>query len=221
MRDRDTAGQAQLLRITVLLGGPVLLISAFTLYFALRGSHLPGAVVLLLYLLLLPLTGGIILLVDAATSRGASRLITEIHAGRTAPRPPGFSRQESLAAQGRLEEAAASYRTHLLEAPHDAAAWVALGRLLAGPVGDHAGAEAAYLSARRTGTRGEWERIIGNDLIDLYQRMGDGGRLQVELARFASLNKGTREGAAAAQRLRGMKSERRPPSPHGGEGDRG
>ena len=221
MARRDAAERAQLLRITVLLGGPLLLIGAFTLSFALRGSHLPGTVVLLLYLLLLPLTWGVILLVDAVTSRGASRLITEIHAGRTAPRQPGFSRQESLAAQGRLEEAAAAYRAHLLEAPHDPAAWVALGRLLAGPLGDHAGAESAYLSARRTGAGAEWERIIGNDLIDLYQRMGDGGRMQVELARFASLNQGTREGAAAAQQLRGMKSERRPPSPHGGEGDRG
>jgi alkyl hydroperoxide reductase subunit AhpF len=73
--------------------------------------------------------------------------------------------------------------------------------------GGHAGAEAAYLSARRTGAGSEWERIIGNDLIDLYQRMSDGGRMQVELARFASLNQGTREGAAAAEQLRGMKSE--------------
>ncbi len=221
MPRRDAAERAQLLRIVVLLGGPALIMGAFTVFFLVTRLRLHPAFLLVGLLLLLPMTWGLILLVDAATSRGASRLITEIHAGRTAPRPPGFSRQEALAAQGRLEEAAAAYRTHIQEAPLDAAAWVALGRLLAGPLADHAGAEAAYLSARRAGAGGEWERIIGNDLIDLYQRMGDGGRMQVELARFASLNRGTREGAAAAEQLRGMKSSRRPPSPHGGEGERG
>lgn len=206
MPERDAAERAQLLRIVVLLGGPTLIIGAFTVFFLVGRLRLPPAFLLLGLVLLLPLTWGLILLVDAATSRGASRLITEIHAGRTAARRPGFSRQEAMAAQGRLEEAAAAYRAHLLEDPDDTAAWVALGRLLAGPMADHAGAEAAYLSARRTGNGGEWERIIGNDLIDLYQRMGEGGRLQVELARFASLNQGTREGDAAAQILRGMKS---------------
>ena len=145
---------------------------------------------------LFPSPGDSILLVDAATSRGASRLITEIHAGRTAPRPPGFSRQEALAAQGRLEEAAAAYRPHLQEAP------AGRGRL------GRAGTPAGRSPGRRTRGRRpptsrraapaagrEWERIIGNDLIDLYQRMGDGGRMQVELARFASLNAGDTGGS--------------------------
>ena len=92
MQDRDTAEQAQLLRITVLLGGPALIIGAFTVFFLWRRLELLPAFLLLGLLLLLPMTWGLILLVDAATSRGATRFITELHAGRAAPTPPGFSR---------------------------------------------------------------------------------------------------------------------------------
>ena len=205
MTGRDAAERAQLLRIAVLLGGPVLLIGAFALYFVLRGSHLPALVVLLLYLLLLPATWGVILLVDAGTTRSAAGVITALHAAHTAPRPQGFSRQESLVAQGRHEEAAVAYRLHLLGAPHDIAAMVALGRLLAGPLGDAPGAEEAYLSARRLESGTGWERVIANDLIDLYARTGEDGRMRVELARFADRYRGTREGDAAAERLRAMR----------------
>lgn len=205
MTGRDAAEKAQLLRIVVLLGGPVLFILAMALYFVLRGSHLPGLVVLGLYLLLVPLTGGIILLVDAATSRSAAGVIHALHAAHTAPRPQGFSRQEALVAQGRHEEAATAYRLHLLGAPDDIAATVALGRLLGGPLGDTPGAEAAYQSARRLGPDAGWDRVIANDLIDLYERTGQDGRMRVELARFADRYRGTREGDAATERLRAMR----------------
>ena len=205
MPARDTAEQAQLLRITVLLGGPVLFIGALALYFALRNVHLSSAVVLLLYLLLLPATWGVILLVEAATTRSAAGVVTVLHAAHTAPRPQGFSRQEALVAQGRHEEAAEAYRIHLLEAPHDIAALVALGRLRAGPLGDGASAEATYLSARRLEAGTGWERVIANDLIDLYAKTGQEGRMLVELARFADRYRGTMEGDAAAVRLRAMR----------------
>ncbi|HQR16741.1 MAG TPA: hypothetical protein PK948_00135 [Gemmatimonadales bacterium] len=205
MPARDSAEQAQLLRLTVLLGGPVLFIGALALYFVLRGSHLPGLVVLLLYLLLLPATWGVILLAEAATTRSAVGVITALHAAHTAPRPQGFSRQEALVAQGRLEEAATAYRLHLLAAPDDIAAMVALGRLLGGPLGDTPGAEAAYQSARRLEPDAGWARVIANDLIDLFERTGQDGRMRVELARFADRYRGTREGDAAAERLRAMR----------------
>lgn len=205
MTGRDAAERAQLLRITVLLGGPVLFIGALALYFVLRGTHLPGAVVLLLYLLLLPLTWGVILFVDAATTHSAAGVVAALHAAHGAPRPQGFSRQEALVAQGRHEEAATAYRLHLLGAPHDIAAMVALGRLLAGPLGDAAEAEAAYLAARPLASGTGWERVVANDLIDLYERTGQDGRMRVELARFADRYRGTREGDAAAERLRAMR----------------
>lgn len=183
----------------------MLFIGALALYFVLRGSHLPGLVVLLLYLLLLPATWGVILLVEAGTTRSADGVVTALHAAHTAPRPQGFSRQEALVAQGRHEEAAAAYRLHLLGAPHDIAAMVALGRLLGGPLGDPPGAEAAYLAARRREPDTGWARVITNDLIDLYERTGQDGRMRVELARFADRYRGTREGDAAGERLRAMR----------------
>jgi len=205
VRDRDAAERAQLLRITALLGGPVLIIGTAALYFVSRKHDLPLGVVLLLFLLLLPATWGLILLVEAATERTAEQVVTSLHAGHATARAPGFSRQESLVAQGRLEEAAAAYHEHLREAPRDIAAMIALGRLLAGPLADAAGAEAAYLGARRLVPGPDWERVISNDLIDLYERTGQAGRRLVELARFAEYHRGTKAGDAAAERLRQLK----------------
>jgi hypothetical protein len=79
---------------------------------------------------------------------------------------------------------------------------VALGRLLAGPLGDPSGAEEAYRSARRLESGTGWERVIANDLIDLYGKTGQEGRMIAELARFADRYRGTREGDAAAGLLR-------------------
>jgi hypothetical protein len=62
-----------------------------------------------------------------------------------------------------------------------------------------------YQAARRTPRAHEWERVITTDLIDLYERTGEGGRLRVELARFAASCPGTRAGDAARARLTGLK----------------
>jgi len=205
MPKRDSAEKAQLLRIAVLLGGPALIIGVFAISFLASRAHLPAAVLLACLVLLLPATWGLILLVEVATTRTASGVVIALHAGHTAPRPQGFSRQEALVAQGKFEDAATAYRLHLLGAPGDIAAMVALGRLLAGPLADAEGAEATYVDARRLGPVADWERIIANDLIDLYERTGQEGRLQVELARFADRFRGTKAGDAAGERLRQLK----------------
>ena len=207
MQVRDSAEQAQLLRIALLLGGPALIISTGALYFVCSRFHLPDAIFVAGLILLLPATWGLILLVESAVSQGASGVVIALHAGHTAPRLPGFSRQEAMVAQGRLEEAAAAYRLHLAESPQDVAAWVALGRLLAGPMADAEGAEAACLQARRCAQEGNWDRIISNDLIDLYERTKQEGKLQHELARFGELRRGTKAGDAALERLRELKSD--------------
>ncbi len=221
MTQRDTAEQAQLLRIALLLGGPALIIGAFALGFAVKRFDLPVAVGLILLVLLFPATWGLILLVEHAVGRSSHALVTALHAGHAASPRPGFSRQEALVAQGRMDEAAAAYRLHLAESPQDVAALLALGRLLAGPMADADGAERAYLTARRCPAGTEWDRIISNDLIDLYERTKQEGRLRVELARFGALHRGTKASDAALDRLRALKADERPPSPHGGEGVRG
>jgi hypothetical protein len=221
MTGRDTAEQAQLLRIALLLGGPALIIGAFTVFFLWSRANLHPAFLFLGLILVLPLTWGLILLVEHAIGRSSQGLVTALHAGHAASPRQGFSRQEALVAQGRLDEAAAAYRLHLAEHPDDVAALLALGRLLAGPMADAEGAEAAYLTARRCSAAGDWDRIISNDLIDLYERTKQEGRLCVELARFGALHRGTNAGAAALERLRALKADERPPSPHGGEGVRG
>ena len=114
---------------------------------------------------------------------------------------------DALVAQGRLDDAATAYRLHLAGEPQDVAAWLALGRLLAGPLDDPDRAAEAYRAARRCPAAAAWERIITNDLIDLYEKTGQRGRLPVELARFTELHRGTTAGEAARDRLREVKDQ--------------
>lgn len=207
MTGRDAAERAQLLRIALLLGGPTLIIGAFTVFFLWSRAHLHPAFLILGLILLFPLTWGLILLVEHAIGRSSQGLVTALHAGHASSPRQGFSRQEALVAQGRLDEAVAAYRLHLAESPQDVGALVALGRLLAGPMADAEGAAAAYLTARRCPAGGDWDRIISNDLIDLYERTRQEGRLRVELARYGELHRGTNAGAAALERLRELKSD--------------
>jgi len=209
MPGRDAAERAQLLRIAVLLGPAILIIGGFSIFFLIGRKILPGWTAVPLLLVLPYLTWRAILMVESATDRAATGLLRELFAARAEAPRTGFSRQEALAARGRLEEAAASYRAHLLASPGDVAAYVALARLLAGPLGDFAGAEEAWLSARRLRPGPDWDRIITDDLIDLYQRTGQEGRLQVELARYAGTQRGSKGGDAAARRLRELKERER------------
>lgn len=206
MAARDAAERAQLLKIAFWLGGPMLIIGAGTIGFVGSRFHLPGWVVLLLFLSLPPLTWGAILLVERGTGSAARGLVTALHSANQEPQRTGFSAQEALVARGQLADAVALYRARLAEAPHDVEALLALGRLLCSSLGDYEGAAACFRTARRLATGPRWERAITNDLIDLYGRMGETGRLQGELARFAEANRGTREGIAAAERLRELRS---------------
>lgn len=207
MSGRDAAERAQLLRIAVLLGPPLLIIGCFALFFALRQQLLPPAVLLVLLVLLLPAAWGAILLVEASTDRSAHTVIRTLYAAGGPAARTGFSEMEALVARGKLLDAAERYRLHLAESPEDTAALVALGRLLAGPLGDPDGAVEAYRAARKTPRAAEWERVVTTDLVDLYERTGDGGRLRVELARFAAAARGTRAGEAARGRLHNLKWE--------------
>ena len=207
MTTRDTAELAQLLKIAFWLGGSMLIIGPATILFLARRFDLAAVVVVILLLLLLPATWGLILLVERGTAQASRGLITTLHAGNADAPGTGFSRQEALVAQGRLEDAAVAYRLHLADHPNDVAALVALGRLLGGPLADPEGAAAAYRTARQSPAGGDWDRIIANDLIDLYGRTGQEGRLRVELARFGETYRGTNAGDAAMARLRELKQE--------------
>jgi hypothetical protein len=202
---RDAAEKAQLLKIALWLGAPTLVIGTMTIGFAARQFHLPVSLVLLLFVLLFPATIGLILLVEAATARASHGFVTTLHAGHAVAAPPGFSRQEALVAQGRLEDAAVAYRLHLADHPQDVTALIALGRLLGGPLADPDGAAASYRAARQSAQGGDWDRIISNDLIDLYTKTREEGKLRVELARFGERYRGTNAGDAALARLRELK----------------
>jgi hypothetical protein len=207
MPGRDAAERAQLLRITVLLGGPTLIIGAFALYFIWHRFHLPASLFLPAIVLLLPATWGLILLVDVATTRSAHGVVIALHAGHAKSQGTGFSRQETLVAQGRPAEAVTAYRQRLMEHPGDVAAMIALARLLSGVLADTDGAEELYRRARTERPGSTWERVITDDLIDLYGRMGMEGKLRIELARFAGQFGGTQAGSAARVQLDRLKAD--------------
>ncbi len=207
MPGRDAAERAQLLRIAVLLGGPVLIIGAFALYFIFHRFHLPPWLFLPAIVLLIPATWGLILLVDHVTSRSAHGVVIALHAGLARSQGTGFSRQEALVAQGRPVEAATAYRQRLIEHPADVAAMVALARLMSGALADPEAAEELYQRARAERPGTDWERIIANDLIDLYGGTGADGKLRSELARFAELYRGTQAGSAARAQLDRLKTD--------------
>jgi hypothetical protein len=205
MPGRDAAERAQLLRIAVLFGGPALIIGAFTIFFVASRLKASPGVLLACLVLLLPATWGLILLVESATYRAAQGVVTTLHAGHARAPLQGFSRQEALVAQGRPDEAVTAYRQRLMESPGDVRAMIALARLLGGPLADAEGAESLYQRARAERPGPHWERVITDDLIDLYGRMGMDGKWRTELARFADLHRGTQAGSAARARLDRLK----------------
>ena len=207
MSGRDAAERAQLLRIAVLLGGPTLIIGAFTIYFVFQRFHLPAGLFLPALLLLPPAAWGLILLVEAGTTRSAHGVVIALRAGHAKGQRTGFSRQEALVAQGRPEEAVTAYRQRLIEHPEDVAAMVALARLLSGALDDPEAAEELYERARAALPGRDWDRVVTNDLIDLYARTGMDGKLRAELARFADDNRGTQAGNAARVQLDRLKAD--------------
>jgi len=141
---------------------------------------------------------------SAATGRVVIQTLTA--AGNLEP-APSFSLEDSLIARGRYQEAAASFRQHLVEHPEDFHARLALAGLYGDQLHDRATAEAMLLEARRRRPPDGLEFAIGNALIDLYHAGGQLGREMAELARFAERFAGTAEGSRARAALQRLKAQ--------------
>jgi tetratricopeptide (TPR) repeat protein len=197
------------MRTLFLLGGPLFLFMSIAelLWYA---QHRYGGFVLLLLLgpvNLLVIWALAALLERAAGGTAEAFATTVLGSGNIAP-DPGFSAEEAMIIQGRLEDAESALRERLAAQPGLHQAALRLGALLM-QMGRPEEAERVYLDLRRHQPPPPVVMILANRLIDLYQRDGRTDRLKVELARFSGEHKGTGAGEHAARRLRELKDAER------------
>jgi hypothetical protein len=118
-----------------------------------------------------------------------------------------YSEQQALVAAGRISDAIDSYRTHMVAFPGDVEARLRLASLLAGPAAQQDAGERLLLETRDLPLSSRQETVIGNTLIDLYERTGERHLLKAELARFARLHHGTEAAVHARRHLRQLVEE--------------
>lgn len=141
------------------------------------------------------------LLMHGAIGAAAGGLVTMLSGSGNIRPAASFSLQEALVMQGKHQEAADAYRSHLATNPADHDARLALADLLVGPMALPAEAEREFLAVRAGGASERQEFVAAQALIDLYAATGQRGKHMAELARFAERYRGTVDGAAAKRVL--------------------
>lgn len=207
LSDHDSADRAQFLKLYIrlqLIAGPLIALAGI-------GAAKRGWIPLWLSLVLLLLNPAIVYLLARAIyyliDRTAAGLVTMVYAGGGEPGGPPHSGIESLEARGRYPEAAAAWRSHLLEYPGDNQARFKLADLCRRHLDRPDEAEGVLLEVRRSQPTEADERQASNQLIELFHATGQVDREIVELARFADRWKGTRAGADAARALAALKEK--------------
>jgi hypothetical protein len=203
----DLGDRAQLLRVVVWFAPACFIIlTALWVWLCVIQRVLPGWLLPVLLVANVPLTAaGVVLIYRGTTATAVGFARTVLAAGDIAP-PPSYPRQDVLIARGQYTEAVAYFRDHLTVEPEDSDARLRLADLLERHVKDYAGAEREYLDVRRRAQDVRHEMMAANGLIDVYRRMGNRGRLMVELARFAERYQGSAAAAAAARELTELKA---------------
>ncbi|HEY4321637.1 MAG TPA: hypothetical protein VGM77_10745 [Gemmatimonadales bacterium] len=150
------------------------------------------------------LVGTIAWYVIHMASSGFIHVLTS--AGGTPPEY-GFSEQQAMVMQGRIDDAIQSYRRYIDDHPGEIEGRIRLGLLLADGRRDEAGAEESLLEARILGPGPQQESIISNALIDLHTAAGRPEALRAELARFVQRYPGSTAAAHASERLRTLEPQ--------------
>jgi hypothetical protein len=158
----------------------------------------------------LPLLGfGLLLLgrlLWGSIATGAEQLVGAVLAGGNIAPAESVSAEEAMVLAGRVEEAMESYRRRIAAEPATVRLRLELSRLHQRRR-EWDDAIRLLQEIRAIAPTGEHETLVGNSLIDIYERIGDRGRLMVEYARFAARHGGTKAGAAAKRRLAELKAE--------------
>lgn len=199
----DHAGdRMQFLHAAAWMVGALTVIACALAYFLVNQERI-GLAGALVVLALGPLAGvALTALVWRGTGAASRGLVDTISAARGIRRNYEYSRQDSLVARGRLEEAVESYLGYLVEHPDDLDARLNLADLRRTRLHDAPGAERDYLDVRKRSPGADQEFRLGNALIDLYHATGQLGRELAELSRFADRFRDTEPGRRAREALR-------------------
>ena len=149
--------------------------------------------------------------VRGASAIFAERFIGGILAAGNIKYQQTYSIQESLIARGRFDEAAESFRVHLLEFPDDLVARMRLATLHLRERQDPAAAENELLAIRRRPHDRGTAMYLANHLVDLYRASSQTGKLMAELNRMIRDWPGTPMAEGAGKLLTELKRERQAP----------
>ena len=120
----------------------------------------------------------------------------------------GYSRQEALIARGQFDEAAESFRLHLMEFPDDIPGRYRLATLHLRERNDPGAAEAELQNIRRRKHDRSMAKLLANHFIDLYRATGQTGKLMAELQKTVREWPGTPLAEGAARLLEETRRER-------------
>jgi hypothetical protein len=146
-------------------------------------------------------------LVRAVSALVADTAIGGILAAGNIKYQQGYSRQEALIARGLMDEAAESFRVHLLEFPDDIPARYRLATLHLRERNDPAAAEDELLNIRRRRHDRTTAKLLANHFVDLYRATGQRGKLMAELTRMIKEWPGTPMAQGAAKLLEETRRE--------------
>lgn len=155
----------------------------------------------------LPMAFGLTLATRVLSAKFASGTIGAVLASGDIKRQHEFSRQESLIARGRFDEAVESFNLHLLEFPDDIPARYRLATLHLRERNDPAAAEAELLNLRRRPHDRSTAKLLANHFVDLYTATGQRGKLMAELTRMMKEWPGTPMAQGAAKLLEETRRE--------------
>ncbi|HVX87450.1 MAG TPA: tetratricopeptide repeat protein [Gemmatimonadales bacterium] len=119
-----------------------------------------------------------------------------------------FSRQETMIARGQFDDAAESFRLHLMEFPDDIPARYRLATLHLRERNDPAAAESELSKIRQRPHDRSMAMLLANHFVDLYRATGQKGKLMAELTKMMKDWPGTPMAQGAAKLLEETRRDR-------------
>jgi hypothetical protein len=139
--------------------------------------------------------------VRAVSALFATKLIGGLASAGNIKYQQGYSIQEAMIARGRFDEAAESFRLHLMEFPDDMQARYRLATLHLRERKDPAAAEQEFLNIRRRPHDRSTAKLLANHFVDIYEATGQTGKLMAELNRMIKEWPGTELASGATKLL--------------------
>jgi hypothetical protein len=172
-------------------------------------DRLGGVQAILAALMCVPMNWGLTRLVRGGSALFAEKFVGGVLQGAgNIKRQHEFSKQESLIARGRFDEAVESFRLHLMEFPDDIPARYRLATLHLRERNDPVSAEAELLKLRQRPHDRSMAMLLANHFVDLYRATGQQGKLMAELTKMIKEWPGTPMAEGAAKLLEETRRDR-------------